>query len=217
MGKFQVVGIIGMAGHGKDTVCETALDISPRNYRHAFADKLKIECAKNFSEFPEMQVDIDEQGRISYQIPREEISEESEKWRRRIWQVWGTEGRRHIYEPWWLREWAVDSLKASIAGFQAVFVPDIRFPNEFDFIKETLGGIVIGVDRGGYRRPNTDYGHESEVHVPKLLSKADHVIESPYSTSWESIPTPEQKDKYKKALLTFHANIFETLKAFGLD
>jgi len=173
---LTVIGIIGSAGHGKDAVCEIALSQNEDAKRIALADKLKEEVAAHFHEFPEFQLRFDRQGRISYVVPREEITPWKEAYRRKIYQLWGTEGRREIDSRWWLKEWAVKATAAVVAGFKTILVPDLRFRNEVDFVQNELGGVVYGVDRGAYRREDTDYNHASERFIPELLGRADLVI-----------------------------------------
>ena len=87
---FQVVGVIGLAGHGKDSVAEVFVE----KYGYArisLADKLKEEVAALFSQFPQAQLDMTMHGK-------------KVDWVRRLLQVWGTEGRRDIDERWWLKE-----------------------------------------------------------------------------------------------------------------
>ena len=60
-------------------------------------------------------------------------------------------------------------------GATGIVLADARFPNEASFVK-SVGGVVLGVDRGIYRDPNTDYSHASEMHAPELLNQCDHVI-----------------------------------------
>lgn len=166
---FRIIGICGHARHGKDTAAEAFLQRGGV-YRIALADKLKEDVAELYPDFPEFAVAYDELGRISYPNMRPD----TDPWRkavvRRTWQVWGTQGRRYIFADYWLWQFADRAMQKATEGFGAIVIPDVRFKNEAEHIRNTWGGIIVGVDRGDYREPGVDYTHDSEREVPEILA-----------------------------------------------
>lgn len=132
MDKPRIVGISGKKRHGKDSVCLLLQQINPgATLRLAFADALKNElcCACKVSpEFMEMHKDAFRLGL----------------------QWWGTEFRRGLFgDDYWINQ-AHEKLNSALArctgiGPMVVFT-DVRFPNEYDFIKK-VGGKVVRVVR----------------------------------------------------------------------
>jgi hypothetical protein len=151
-----VIGIAGKKRSGKDTVAQMLIRCAElagvKATRRALADALKEECAAMVANqlgntksaadiFTEMNTDgVKERYRL-------------------LLQWWGTEFKRGmVSDTYW-----VDTLRAWIqtnctTDREMVLIPDIRFPNEVEMVKQ-LGGIVIQVQRGGI---DTEDGHASE-------------------------------------------------------
>ena len=173
---FLTLPVVAQARHGKDTVATMLLDHDEKSYcRVALADELKIECAEYWGKkFPFFNVEFDEKGRISY--PDDTDDPEQIAFRRRTWQVWGTEGRRALFPDIWFWRWACRAWKfMSTGNFVGVVVPDVRFFNEAEFFKN-LGATIIGAqrfDENGdlYRGEGIDYEHGSEREIPEIIEK----------------------------------------------
>lgn len=79
---------------------------------------------------------------------------------RKLMQTLGTEwGRESVDEDFWIR--VMDGKLSSLPRTQRIVIDDMRFPNEYDMLKEK-GAIMVKVFRGV--RPDTSAGfvHASE-------------------------------------------------------
>ena len=142
----MIIGMCGLIGTGKDTVA----DILVNNYNFikvSFADKLKDGVATVFSWDREML---------------EGTTDESRTWREQKDEFWSRETNEHITPRLVLQMFGTDCMrkgfdeniwvsfvKKEILANPTVnyIVPDVRFPNEIDAIKE-LGGHIWQVRRG---------------------------------------------------------------------
>ena len=172
---FLTIPILAQARHGKDTMVNMLLDCETKSYcRVALADEVKIDCMKHYAEqYPYFAVEFDEQGRLSY--PHDTTNPEEIAFRRKTWQVWGTQGRREIFEDIWLWRWANRAWTFLGKGFDGVGVPDVRFFNEALHFK-SRGGVILAaqrIDSDGslYEEPGIDYTHASEAEVPKIIEE----------------------------------------------
>lgn len=123
---MKLYGIMGAARSGKNTVASLVAESGARVRCIAFADALKDEvCA-------------------ALGITRAELDVDKERFRP-ILQWWGTEWRRAQNPNYWL-----EKLAAALPWHEDVnlFVPDVRFQNEAELIRN-LGGTLIRVDRPG--------------------------------------------------------------------
>lgn len=64
---------------------------------------------------------------------------------RALLQWWGTEYRRESDKEYWIRKVAQEIAQKSPS---VVLISDVRFPNEFDFVK-SLGGYMVNIHRLG--------------------------------------------------------------------
>ena len=157
---FKIIGVCAMARHGKDTMAQALVD---KGYeRISLADKLKEEVAEMFQGYEGFDLETLMHG-------------DKGPLQRRVLQIWGTEARRHVFDDFWLWRWAEKALVAAVSGKPGVVIADIRFPNEANYVKG-LGGLLIGVNRGDYRDPDTDYTHASERHIPEILGRVDYTV-----------------------------------------
>jgi len=159
---FKVVGIAAMARHGKDTVAEALVALGYE--RISLADKLKEEVAGMFEGHEGFDLETLMHG-------------DKGPLQRRVLQIWGTEARREVFPDFWIWQWCVKALACAVAGKPGVVLADVRFHNEADYV-HLCGGVLIGVDRGDFRDPDTDYSHASERHIPEILAKADYTIDN---------------------------------------
>jgi phosphomevalonate kinase len=125
---MQIIGLAGKKRAGKDTIYSIASDIlGGRVGRVGFADAVKHEV----SEATGFRMDFIEEHKKDF---------------RSLLQVWGTEFRRNLCgNEYWIEKMA-DVLKASKDHYDYIFITDVRFDNECEFIKNQ-GGQVVRVER----------------------------------------------------------------------
>jgi phosphomevalonate kinase len=128
-----IIGLSGKKLSGKDTVYELAADIcdkSTRIGRVAFADPLKQEV----SEITGMTCKFIEENKSDF---------------RELLQVWGTEFRRRFNgNDYWINKMG-KIIEQSEGYLDMLFITDIRFKNEADYIK-AVGGKLVRVERRQY-------------------------------------------------------------------
>lgn len=86
---------------------------------------------------------------------------------REVLQLLGTEAGRGVFgDNLWVSLWErhLPPVEKKSGNVSVVFVPDVRFPNEAQRIKE-LGGVLIRVTRPGHSEGD---GHESEAYADEL-------------------------------------------------
>lgn len=157
-GKMRLIGIAGQARAGKDTLASYMLDNLDSDWsRSSFADPLKamltaidIDCSDEAKDLPSNQYGVST---------------------RKMLQTLGTEwGREGVGSNFW-----VDVFKRMNAG-KCVIVPDVRFENEADLVREH--GILIHlVGRGGI-----EGNHVSENAID--FKPGDIVIDNSRDLVW---------------------------------
>lgn len=163
----MIIGVTGKARCGKDTMVEQYLKRPdhPLAQRLAFADGVKHSAAAIFREpigkFYGNKEEISEQWGISY---------------REILQKLGTDfARNMINKDFWVK-WLDSKLQTIPSSIELVFVPDVRFDNEVDWIHSN-GGRVIEVIRGVHSALGaTEKQHSSENGISAHL--IDYRIEN---------------------------------------
>jgi dephospho-CoA kinase len=158
---FSVIGVVGQAGHGKDTVANIIVD-KFQFERIALADRLKQDLAEWF------------EGDEDFTIERQNARDRHPKVRR-LQQIYGTEIRRAQDKNYWLKEFAFTALGRAAAGVRGVVVSDIRFPNEATILREKWNGLLLFVERS-HQEANVDMSHASEAHVQDLRQLADYTF-----------------------------------------
>lgn len=140
----MIIGIVGFAGSGKGTVG----DILIRDYdfhRLSFADGVKDAVAAIFG-WPRHLLEGDtSESRDFREAPDAWWSKKFgyEVTPRFMLQKMGTEAGRDVFHD---QVW-VHALARKAEQYKNVVIPDVRFPNEIDYIKDA-GGFVIRVVRG---------------------------------------------------------------------
>lgn len=156
---MKIFGLTGNAGSGKDTFFRAVKKNLPSAMRVAFADELKREIA-NLTGFT---VEYIEQHKADF---------------RGLLQHWGTNLRRnHCGADYWLKK--MSAIPVPKDSF--VFVTDVRFQNEADWIRER-GGKIIRIIRTGHN--NTDQ-HISETGVESI--SPDQIITAKDAAELEAI------------------------------
>ena len=130
VGKMRLIGIAGQARSGKDTAAKYLLNKLGRNWSTAsFADPMKAMLNA---------IDVDTSDEAK-DLPSNQYGVST----RHMLQTLGTEwGRDGIGSNFW-----IDVFARSNAG-QCVIVPDVRFENEADLIRE-YGVLICMEGRGG--------------------------------------------------------------------
>jgi hypothetical protein len=144
----MLIGLSGKKGSGKDTCYSAISRLRPGAVRLAFADVLKEELAAAC----DTTVQAIEMNKSVFRLGL---------------QWWGTEFRRKFHsETYWLdrmadklrdlHEFPSDAppLPCITPSRRIVVITDVRFPNEFDFIKER-GGLMVRIAR---------YGADEDMH-----------------------------------------------------
>lgn len=127
----EVIGFSGKLGSGKSFVAENvfAKMLSPApTVIMSFADQIKVNVI------------------VQHNIDPHKCFVEKDEHTRKLMQRVGTEEGRNVYgHDIWLRYALQWMLIHASRGIKRIIIPDVRFHNEFDFIKE-LGGTMIRVD-----------------------------------------------------------------------
>ena len=155
-----VVGISGRAGSGKDRFYWTKL--APHNYvRVALADGVRVLASMvTLRLYPGLQDNLQELLRVFPGIYAEIWGPKKGVWTRTLLQYLGTEVGRAYREDYWI-EAARPIVEAYIKEGIKVAIPDVRFPNEAEFVR-SLGGVVVHVPGQGNMAGTLQAVHASE-------------------------------------------------------
>lgn len=142
---MKILGFTGFKRSGKDTAAECIIQsIGNWNiYRVAFADALKQEAADVCG----VSVEFIEQNKEAF---------------RPMLQWWGTDFRRKFHgDDYWLRKWMQRVLELKDAHM--IIVPDVRFQNEADLLRQ-FDGKIFRIVRFGLEPDQ----HESETNTVNI-------------------------------------------------
>jgi hypothetical protein len=140
----MIIGVVGFLGSGKGTVGDILIQENGY-YRLSFADAVKDAVSVVFG-WPR---DLLEGDTIESRAFRESTDGFwSERFGyavtpRYMLQLMGTEAGRDVFN----KDIWIYTLENRMRGKEDVVIPDVRFPNEIEFIK-SKGGKVIRVNRG---------------------------------------------------------------------
>lgn len=140
----MIIGVVGFLGSGKGTVGDIL--IQERGYtRLSFADAVKDAVSVIFG-WPRELLEGDTQESRAFRESTDGFWSERFGYTvtpRYMLQLMGTEAGRDVFnEDLW-----VFTVEKRMQGMKNVVLPDVRFPNEIEFIK-SRGGKVIRVVRG---------------------------------------------------------------------
>ena len=186
-GKILLVGITGLAGSGKDTATNLVNRLEPCV---RFFDKHGVNTSPSKDTSPVKTLKLLKQitpKNLSFATPLKKIAvavgftlqqvfdpklknKVDEFWGitpRQFLQMCGTEMFRNVWrDDVWVeiaRKEIRTFTKSNARNYGVMFIPDVRFPNEAQMIKEE-GGIVVRITRAGVRTMN----HASENQVKTL-------------------------------------------------
>lgn len=169
---MNIIGISGPARSGKDTLADLIIEILEANnvkcVKTSFAKQLKLECR----DFLQSTIGIDSFTE----------KDEEKKIIRPFLVTWGTHVRRKLDPDVWVK-----SVASSVKDNYVTIVTDVRFKNEFDWIKEN-GGFSIFLDRAlssGDLVPNANA--DEEENNPFLKENCD------YSLVWKTVNDNEKE------------------------
>lgn len=153
---MTIIGISGAARSGKDTFSDLLIEILTEKgikcSKTSFAKQLKIECR----DFVAKTLGIDVFTEDSYE----------KSIIRPLLVTWGTHVRRKLDENIWIKH-----LESSIEDNQVTIVTDVRFQNEFDWIKSKRGYSIFidRVDENGdiVQPANSDEEENNALLRPK--------------------------------------------------
>ena len=168
MNNNKIIGLTGFARTGKDTFqarSEVLLKLMDENFiahRYAFAAALKEEC----DEFLTKNMGI---SSFTDFTPDKEVI-------RPFLVTYGTHLRRKMDPNCWIKkvEPLVVSINSGADKSDFIFVTDVRFENEAQWIK-SIGGQIVNVSREGYGPANIEEEEQSKL----IENFIDHHISWP--------------------------------------
>jgi len=170
---YELVGLVGKAGSGKDKFFSTVL--SKYNYtRLALADPVKVlACHYLLNSIP-LENEKD-RFRLFASVYKEVFSMDKSSLVRILLQQIGTEVARKQISPTFWTDLATPLVLERINKNIKVAVTDVRFVNEAEWIR-SLGGIIVKIDnQGKYSNNSLEANHDSEKEID--LIKYDFLAE----------------------------------------
>jgi len=174
-------------GAGKSTMADLLV------HDHGFvrvkmADGLKtmLRALLAYQEIPTYKIDEMIEGRLKH-VRSDYLSSRSP---RHAMQTLGTEwGRDCMGESFWI-EIAEVKIRSLLNAGKSVVIDDVRFPNEFDFVKDTLGGTMVHI-----RRPSLEVVQPKSTWWRRLFSQSHrsegNLEEKPFDFYFENTaPNP---------------------------
>jgi len=162
----RIIGICGPARSGKDTLADSFVSIfkeyKVKTQKLAFSKELKYECRS----FVKKTLGID---------VFTEVTEEKDIIRPLL-VTWGTHVRRKLDDNVW-----INALEKRMHSNKIIIISDVRFENEFNWIKKQ-GGKIVFVDRtlsDGTLVPNAN--EDEEKNNSFLKQNADSTF------TWDTI------------------------------
>jgi hypothetical protein len=179
----KLIGLCGLARCGKDSFFEVSESILSKQgidvKRYAFADSLKQECDELLNKY------------VGISAFTEKSSEKEII--RPLLVTYGTHIRRKLNQNCWIDKINNDVLK-SISNNKIVFVTDVRFENEINWI-HSLKGESIHITREGNSAPNK----EELKNDPILKEKSTQNI---YWKNFDSIKSKDISNIVNNILLS---------------
>jgi len=174
-----VIGMIGKAGSGKDTVADYIVEKYGFE-KLAFADPLKKAVQVMF--------DIDDHHMFDRELREVELEDWSPWSVRKLLQFVGTNlMRNQVDEDIWMKN-AISRVKK----MKLAVLSDVRFPNECDGVRNRLKGLAetlfIRVTRPGHEDAQGGMAnHESEAFIDELDADIDILNDATIADLYEKI------------------------------
>lgn len=179
--KNRIIGICGPARSGKDTLADSFISIfkeyKVKTQKLAFSKELKYECKS----FVKKTLGIDVFTEIT----------EEKNIIRPLLVAWGTHVRRKLDDNVW-----INALEKRMHSNKIIIISDVRFENEFNWIKNQ-GGKIVFVDRvyaDGTLVQNAN--DDEEVNNSFLKKNADSTF------TWNTIEDPRWIQAISHSILT---------------
>jgi hypothetical protein len=154
---MKLIGVCGLARCGKDTFFEISRSILKEKgvqaRKFAFADSLKSECDELLGRYTNVSAFTEK--------------DEEKKMIRPLLVAYGTNIRRSLNENCWIEKIEEKVFEHLNLG-ETVFITDVRFENEIDWIHR-VGGKTVHITREGTSPPNLD----EETNDPILKRKSN--------------------------------------------
>ncbi len=169
---MKIFGLAGKKQAGKDTLFSVARDlVDGQAARVAFGDPLKAEVAK------------------ATQMPTAYIEANKAQFRT-ILQWWGTEFRRHYFgADYWIKQMA-EEVRVMQRVVDVLFITDVRFPNEADWVR-SQSGVMVRVERDTGHSDN----HSTETEMDSY-KHYDYTIENNASINELAVPVGAMLRKF---------------------
>lgn len=147
----KLFGLVGYPGSGKDAVA-SELCLWGGYTRYAFGDAVKALLLAIDPSYENSRVRLERWKRKGVNDTRDKLQRLGQR-------------LRDFDENFWVNSMPKVLEKKSV-------VTDIRYQNEFDWVKER-GGLIVAIHRDGYGPIND---HQSERNTTRLLEMADHEL-----------------------------------------
>jgi energy-coupling factor transporter ATP-binding protein EcfA2 len=163
----KLIGITGVKGSGKSTLASMLVELIPDAEVVAFADALRDDANALLQHFVDT---IPKSSPYGHLVRREWLEERKGTIYGPILQGLGEFARQWYGEDHWVKE--LDEFYTHPLGV-AVIIPDVRYPNEAQYI-HSKGGLLVAIT-GPSRWDNDkrDASHPSETNVAMCREVAD--------------------------------------------
>jgi len=167
----MIIGINGSIGSGKDFFAETLAEFSFKPVeRHAFADKLRLITEQLTGYYMTMTHEPNKPFyNPVYNYTQDDKNVYLDMWGKTVGQILqqlGTEALRDNFDTdVWVKSLFASVGKEALDKGHILVIPDVRFPNEADYILEQ-GGIlikIVGDPMGVRANSKRDLNHPSET------------------------------------------------------
>lgn len=183
---MKIIGISGKAGAGKDTayaLLKSKLESEGfKVTKLSFASKLKDACALMFGwDRERLETDFEyKEGNTTDGVP-DPACIEFGLTRRQIMQIVGTECFRDgLNKDTWIKLLKLDIEAGKYDEYDYGFVPDCRFLNEIQFVRDLGGDNIIVVKETGVTSGSAEHQSESEF---MSFRDWDVILDNPYDPS----------------------------------
>lgn len=161
----MLIGINGVQGAGKDTLCDIIKEIYPETERRPEAEPVK-EAAATFLKIDRKFVDEiknDSNYRIVLEHKKTPSNHITDISMREFLRLVGHDGRRIFGEDIWINL-NIGKLPRNFHWHRIVVITDVRYDNEAEVI-HNYGGFIVYINRSDIERPN----HGSEAGINEEL------------------------------------------------